>query len=112
MCSNSHFATLSHSGGSLQKFAETDGPVVLMWHVTLCLAGCSLVLGCTTSGKRDNKASNSFLRFLDNRVGLGEVTVVVTPCTLNESRHQSDVCDPCPLGGCSVVKNLHRLWAV
>ena len=43
--------------------------------------GCFLVVGCTTSGKRENNASNSFLEFLDNGVGLGEVAVVVTPCT-------------------------------
>ena len=29
--------------------------------------------------KQDNKASNLFLGCLDNRVGLGEVEVVVTP---------------------------------
>ena len=50
MCSNSCLAALKRSGGSLRKRADTGGPVVVMWCVTLCLTGCSLVQGCTTSG--------------------------------------------------------------
>ena len=81
MCSNSHFATLSCSGGSLRKHAETGGLVMVMWCVTLCLTDCFLVVNCTTPGKQDNKTLNSFLGFLDSSVGLSKVTIVVTPCT-------------------------------
>ena len=81
MCSNSHFATLSCSGGSLRKHAETGGLVMVMWCVTLCLPDCFLVVDCTIPGKQDNKTLNSFLGFLDSSVGLSKVTVVVTPCT-------------------------------
>ena len=73
--------------------------------------GCFLVVGFNTSGKQHNKASNSFLGFLYNRVGLSEVAAC-SGVLLNESRHQSHGCDSCPLGGCSVVKSLHQVLAV
>ena len=62
MCSNSHFATLSYSGGSLQKHAETGGLVMVMWCDTLCLTDCFLVENGTIPRKQDNKTLGSSWR--------------------------------------------------
>ena len=46
--------------------------MVVMWWVTLCLIGCSLLQGHVTAGKSARIASYSFLGFVGRKVGLGE----------------------------------------
>ena len=48
--------------------------MVVMWCVTLCLTGFSVLQGCVTAGNLERIASNVVLGFLGSNVGLGDGT--------------------------------------
>ena len=69
MCSNSRRATLSRSGARRRALADTGGPVVRMWCVTLCCTGRSEMHGCVTEGKSRRSAANSLAGSQDCKEG-------------------------------------------
>ena len=59
----------NRSGARRCALANTGGPVVRMWCVTLCYTGRS---GCVTEGKSRRSAANSLAGSRDCKEGLGE----------------------------------------
>ena len=53
----------------VQSRADTGGPVVLMWWVTLCCTGWSVMCTCVTEGKSRSMAANLSSVSQGHRVG-------------------------------------------
>ena len=70
MCANSSRATLSCSGARRRGRAETGGPVVCMWCVTVCFTGSSKRCGRVRDGKSARMAAYSFSGVRGTKVGL------------------------------------------
>ena len=60
MWSNSRRAIWSHSGDRRHALAETGGPVVVTWCVTLCLMGSVVVLGRVTVENSETIVTKGF----------------------------------------------------
>ena len=71
----------SRSGDRRHALAETGGPVVVMWCVTLCLITPVVTLGWVTAGYSETIAVKVLEGLCGSRDGLGDGTVDMIPWT-------------------------------
>lgn len=83
MWSNSRRAICRCSGDSRRALAETGGPVVVMWCVTLCLIASVEMLGWVMAGNSDTFAANGLDEFRGSSDGLGDATADTIPWMCN-----------------------------
>ena len=76
MWSNTWRVILSFSGDRRLVRPVTGGPVVVMWWVTACSMGCSVLQGWVTAG---NSARIVSMGLLGSSVGLGDVLLDMIP---------------------------------